>query len=88
MIFFVPLEIIFAIAGNRKHRNTTRQLSHALEVFVVPFELVIFYTTIGKIADDHYEQRRLFATLEQVDTTDPVTLHEVWSRLASFSSAC
>lgn len=36
------------------------------------------------ILDDHYEQRRLFAILEQVDTTDRVTSREVWSRLAAF----
>jgi hypothetical protein len=36
------------------------------------------------IPDDHYEQRRLFAILEQVGSTDSVTLGEVWSRLAAF----
>ncbi|HWC38903.1 MAG TPA: hemerythrin domain-containing protein, partial [Acidimicrobiales bacterium] len=36
------------------------------------------------ILDDHYEQRRLFAILEQIDTSDKVTLGEVWSRLSAF----
>jgi Hemerythrin HHE cation binding domain len=36
------------------------------------------------ILDDHHEQRRLFAILEQVDSTDGVTLGEVWSRLSAF----
>ena len=36
------------------------------------------------IPDDHYEQRRLFAIVEQIDSTDRVTLGEVWSRLAAF----
>jgi Hemerythrin HHE cation binding domain len=34
------------------------------------------------ILDDHYEQRRLFAILEQV--RDNVTLADVWSRLSAF----
>jgi hypothetical protein len=36
------------------------------------------------ILEDHYEQRRLFAILEQVDSSDNVTLGEVWSRLSEF----
>ena len=36
------------------------------------------------ILDDHYEQRRLFAVIEQIDDSDTVTLGEVWSRLAAF----
>jgi Hemerythrin HHE cation binding domain len=36
------------------------------------------------ILDDHYEQRRLFAILEQVDSMDIATLREVWSRLSAF----
>ena len=36
------------------------------------------------ILDDHYEQRRLFAILEQVPSRDRVTAGEVWSRLAAF----
>ena len=36
------------------------------------------------ILDDHYEQRRLFAILEQVASRDRVTAGEVWSRLAAF----
>jgi hypothetical protein len=36
------------------------------------------------ILDDHFEQRRLFAILEQVGSTDDVTLREVWSRLSAF----
>ena len=35
------------------------------------------------ILDDHYEQRRLFAILEQVGN-DVATLRAVWSRLSSF----
>ena len=36
------------------------------------------------ILDDHHEQRRLFAILEQVDSSDTVTLGEIWARLAAF----
>jgi hypothetical protein len=36
------------------------------------------------ILDDHHEQRRLFAILEQVDRTDTGVLSAVWSRLAAF----
>jgi len=36
------------------------------------------------ILDDHYEQRRLFAILEQVDRSDTDTLGAVWGRLAAF----
>jgi hypothetical protein len=36
------------------------------------------------ILDDHHEQRRLFAILEQVSRTDTGVLSVVWGRLASF----
>jgi hypothetical protein len=36
------------------------------------------------ILDDHHEQRRLFAILEQVDPADTDTLSVVWGRLAAF----
>ena len=36
------------------------------------------------ILDDHHEQRRLFAILEQVDRADTATLSAVWERLATF----
>jgi hypothetical protein len=36
------------------------------------------------ILDDHHEQRRLFAILEQVDADDTATLSAVWDRLAAF----
>jgi len=36
------------------------------------------------ILDDHHEQRRLFAILEQVDRTDTGVLSAIWSRLATF----
>jgi Hemerythrin HHE cation binding domain len=36
------------------------------------------------ILDDHHEQRRLFAILEQVDRTDTAALSAVWARLAAF----
>ena len=36
------------------------------------------------ILDDHHEQRRLFAVLEQVDRSDTGVLSAVWSRLATF----
>ncbi len=36
------------------------------------------------ILDDHHEQRRLFAILEQVNRADTVTLGAVWDRLAAF----
>ena len=36
------------------------------------------------ILDDHHEQRRLFAILEQVSRADTEVLSAVWGRLASF----
>src|SRR5579864_6323691 len=36
------------------------------------------------ILDDHHEQRRLFAVLEQIDSSDRHALETVWSRLAAF----
>jgi hypothetical protein len=36
------------------------------------------------ILDDHHEQRRLFAILEQIDRTDTAALSAVWARLAAF----
>ena len=36
------------------------------------------------ILDDHHEQRRLFAILEQVDRSDTGTLGAIWGRLAAF----
>ena len=36
------------------------------------------------ILDDHHEQRRLFAILEQVSRTDAEVLSALWGRLASF----
>jgi Hemerythrin HHE cation binding domain len=36
------------------------------------------------ILDDHYEQRRLFAILEQVGRADVDVLSALWARLASF----
>ena len=36
------------------------------------------------ILDDHHEQRRLFAILEQIDAADTATLSVVWERLAAF----
>ncbi|HLH58135.1 MAG TPA: hemerythrin domain-containing protein [Streptosporangiaceae bacterium] len=36
------------------------------------------------ILDDHHEQRRLFAMLEQIDRTDTAVLAAIWSRLANF----
>ena len=36
------------------------------------------------ILDDHHEQRRLFAILEQIDRSDTDTLAAVWDRLAVF----
>jgi hypothetical protein len=39
------------------------------------------------ITDDHYEQRRLFALLEQIDDSDTATLDDVWSRLSAFLEA-
>jgi hypothetical protein len=36
------------------------------------------------ILDDHHEQRRQFAILEQVDRSDTETLGAVWDRLAAF----
>ena len=36
------------------------------------------------ILDDHHEQRRLFAILEQIDRADTGVLSVLWGRLASF----
>ena len=36
------------------------------------------------ILDDHHEQRRIFAILEEVDRADTETLSAVWSRLGTF----
>jgi hypothetical protein len=36
------------------------------------------------ILDDHHEQRRLFAILEQIDHADAATLRAVWARLSAF----
>ncbi|MBU6268765.1 MAG: hemerythrin domain-containing protein [Sphingomonadales bacterium] len=36
------------------------------------------------ILDDHAEQRRLFAMLEQIDPADKANLAAVWKRLAAF----
>jgi hypothetical protein len=36
------------------------------------------------ILDDHHEQRRLFAILEQIDDKDAESLGVVWGRLAAF----
>ena len=36
------------------------------------------------ILDDHHEQRRLFAILEQMDRSDTGALSAVWGRLAAF----
>ncbi len=36
------------------------------------------------ILDDHHEQRRLFAILEQIDRADTASLAAVWGRLATF----
>ena len=36
------------------------------------------------ILDDHAEQRRLFAIIEQIDPTDVAALTAVWSRLKAF----
>ena len=36
------------------------------------------------ILDDHAEQRRLFAIIEQIDPTDTDALTAVWSRLSAF----
>jgi hypothetical protein len=36
------------------------------------------------ILDDHHEQRRRFALLEQIDPSDTASLAAVWARLAAF----
>ena len=36
------------------------------------------------ILDDHHEQRRLFAILEQIDRTDVKALAAIWGRLSAF----
>src|SRR5262249_23703518 len=39
------------------------------------------------ILDDHHEQRRLFAILEQVDPADTETLAAIWERICGFLEA-
>lgn len=39
------------------------------------------------ILDDHHEQRRLFAILEQIDRSNTDALSAVWERLAAFLEA-
>lgn len=36
------------------------------------------------ILDDHHEQRRLFAIIEQIDSSDTGALADVWGRLVAF----
>ena len=36
------------------------------------------------ILDDHHEQRRLFAILEQIDPADTGILEAIWARLSAF----
>ncbi len=36
------------------------------------------------ILDDHHEQRRLFAMLDEIDPTDKTSLAALWKRLAAF----
>ncbi len=36
------------------------------------------------ILDDHHEQRRLFAILDEIDDADTASLKAVWERLAAF----
>ncbi|HTZ94570.1 MAG TPA: hemerythrin domain-containing protein [Streptosporangiaceae bacterium] len=36
------------------------------------------------ILDDHHEQRRLFAMLEQIDSSDTAALGDIWERLSVF----
>jgi Hemerythrin HHE cation binding domain len=36
------------------------------------------------ILDDHHEQRRLFAILEEIDPADIGTLEAIWARLSTF----
>ena len=36
------------------------------------------------ILDDHHEQRRLFAMLEQIDRDDTASLKALWGRLSAF----
>lgn len=36
------------------------------------------------ILDDHYEQRRLFGMIEQIDPNDMSSLTAIWKRLATF----
>jgi hemerythrin HHE cation binding domain-containing protein len=36
------------------------------------------------ILDDHHEQRRLFAILEQIERADTIALAAIWARLAAF----
>jgi hypothetical protein len=36
------------------------------------------------ILDDHHEQRRLFALLEEIDSKDTRSLTAIWGRLSAF----
>jgi hypothetical protein len=51
-------------------------------VFVFAPEGTVDITQL--ILDDHHEQRRLFAILEQFDRADTGSLSAVWARLAAF----
>jgi hypothetical protein len=42
------------------------------------------WTFTQLILDDHHEQRRLFAILDQIDDGDTKSLDAVWGRLATF----
>jgi Hemerythrin HHE cation binding domain len=44
----------------------------------------VFVDITQLILDDHHEQRRLFAILEQVDRANTAALAAVWGRLATF----
>ena len=39
---------------------------------------------VQSILDDHHEQRRLFATLQQIDREATSKLEAIWTRLAAF----
>jgi hypothetical protein len=58
-----------------------------LAASAVPFRYGGLMDITQLILDDHHEQRRLFAILEQIDTTGTEALSAVWERLAALLEA-
>src|ERR1700684_2817560 len=57
------------------HRRPPRSLRNHQEIPLDITQLIL---------DDHHEQRRLFAMIEQIDPSDRSSLAAVWRRLSTF----